>query len=92
MLEIFSSKSWDFENSRVATLVISICETWIRPTHSEPYSKSDGYKFVLNNRKACLGGGVVFYVKNSLQFNVINELFVMEEKNFESLFSNVQVG
>ena len=71
--------------------VISICETWIRPTHSGPYNNLDGYKFVSNSRQACLGGGVAFYVKNSLQFNVINELFVMDEKIFESLFVNVQV-
>ena len=31
-------------------------------------------------------------VKKSLQFNVINELFVMDEKIFESLFINVQEG
>ena len=72
--------------------VISICETWIRPTHSVPYNNLYGYKFVSNSCKACLGGGVAFYVKNSFQFNVINELFVMDEKIFESLFINVQVG
>ena len=31
-------------------------------------------------------------MKNSLQFNVINELLVMDEKIFKSLFINVQVG
>ena len=72
--------------------VISICETWIRSTHSGTYNNLDGFKFVSNSRKAYLEGGVVFYVKNSLQFNVINELFVMDEKIFESLFINVQVG
>ena len=40
----------------------------------------------------CPGGGVAFYVKNSLQFNVINELFVMDEKNLKSLFINMQKG
>ena len=59
---------------------------------SGPYNNLDGYKFVSNSRKACLGGGVAFYVKNSLQFNVINELFVMDEKIFESLFIHVQEG
>ena len=72
--------------------VISICETWIRPTHSGPYNNVDGYEFVSNSRKVCLGGGVAFYVRKSLQFNVINELFVMDEKIFESLFINEQVG
>ena len=66
--------------------VISICETWIRPTHSEPYNNLDGYKFVSNSRKAGLGNGVAFYVKNRLQFNVINELFVTYGKIFESLY------
>ena len=72
--------------------VISICETWIGPTHSGPYNNLDGCKFVSNSRKICFGGGVAFYVKKSLQFNVIIELFVMDEKIFESLFINVQVG
>ena len=72
--------------------VISICETWIRPTHSGPYTNLDGCKFVSNSLEVCLGGEIAFYVKKSLQFNVINELFVMDEKIFESLFINVQVG
>ena len=41
--------------------VISICETWIRPTHSEPYNNLDGYKFVSNSRKVCLRGGFACY-------------------------------
>ena len=37
-------------------------------------------------------GGVAFFAKNSLQFDTIDELFVMNEKIFESLFINVEVG
>ena len=65
--------------------VISISKTWIRSTHFGPYNNLNGYKFVSNSRQACLGGGVAFYVKKSLLFNVSNELFVMDEKFFESL-------
>ena len=38
------------------------------------------------------GGGVAFFVKNSLQFDTINELFVINKTIFESLFINVKVG
>ena len=60
--------------------VISVHETWIKPLHSGPYSNLDGYNFVSNCRKISRGGGVVFFVKNSLQFDAIDELFVMNEK------------
>ena len=72
--------------------VISVCETWIKPLHSGPYCNLNGYKFVSNCRKISRGGGVAFFVKNSLQFDIIDELFVMNEKIFESLFINVKVG
>ena len=56
--------------------VISVCETWIKPLHSGPHGNLDGYNFVSNCRKISRGGGVAFFVKNSLQFDTIDELFV----------------
>ena len=72
--------------------VISVCETWIKPLHSGPYSNLDGYNFVSNCRKISRGSGLAFFAKNSLQFDTIDELFVMNEKVFESLFIHVKVG
>ena len=71
-----------------------MCETWIKlhVLHSGPYGNLDGYNFVSNCRKILRGGGVAFFVKNSLQFDTIDEPFVMNEKIFESLFINVKVG
>ena len=69
--------------------VISVCE---KPLHSGPYCNLDGYNFVSNCHKILRGGGVAFFVENSLQFDTIDELFVMNEKNFESLVINVKVG
>ena len=68
--------------------MISVCE---KPLHSGPYCNLDGYNFVSNCRKISRGGGGSL-VENSLQFDTIDELFVMNEKNFESLFINVKEG
>ena len=71
--------------------VILVCETWIKPLHSKPYRNLDGYNFVSNCRKISSRGGIAFFIKNGLQFDTIDELFVMNEKIFESLFINVKV-
>ena len=36
------------------------------------------------------GGRVGLYVKNCLNFNVCNDLTIMNEKTFESIFINIQ--
>ena len=43
--------------------VISVCETWLKPLHSGPYSNLDGYNFVSNCRKISRGCGVAFLLK-----------------------------
>ena len=69
-----------------------MCETWFKSLHSGPCSNFDGYNFVSNCRKISRGGKVAFFVKKSLRFRTIDELFVMNEKNFEYLFIDVKIG
>ena len=40
--------------------IISITETWIKPSSTGPYKNLESYQFVSNCRKDCNGGGVAF--------------------------------
>ena len=66
--------------------IIAITETWVTPLNSGPYNNLDNYILVQNPRKNLKGGGAAFYIKNNLQFTVIDELSIMYEKVFESIF------
>ena len=71
--------------------IIAITETWITPLNSSPYNNLDNYILVQNPRKNLKGGGVAFYIKNNLQFTVIDELSIMNEKVFESIFVKIEL-
>ena len=58
--------------------------------HSGPYKNIDGYNFISNCRQKCICGGVAFYIKDTLEFTLCDELTIMKEKNFESIFINIQ--
>ena len=44
-----------------------------------------------NDRVVSRGGGVGLYVKNDITFLVYDDLTIMKEKNFESIFVNVKI-
>ena len=71
--------------------VISLSKTWIQPLSSGPYKNLNGYNFVSNCRNSCKGGGVAFYVKDKVYFNICDELGEMDEKIFESLCINLKM-
>ena len=70
--------------------VIGINETWEQPNSFGQYKCLTGYTFVSNGRMLQKGGGVGLYVKNNLNFHVCNDLTIMNEKFFESIFINIQ--
>ena len=70
--------------------VIAINETYLRDNESGPHCSLDGYVFVSNCRKNHKGGGVGIYVKDTLNFKLREELTIMDEKNFESLFIEIK--
>ena len=70
--------------------VIGVTETWEQPNSFGQYKCLPGYTFVSNGKIYHRGGGVGMYVKNSLSFYVCNDLSVMDEKIFESIFINIQ--
>ena len=71
--------------------VICVTETWIQPFSSGQYRNLNGYKFVSNCRKSCKGGGVAMYVKSWIDLNTNDELTVMQEKIFKSIFINIRL-
>ena len=70
-------------------MLIALSETWISDTTKGPFRKIKGYQFIDNNRKLTVGGGVAFYVCNSLTCEKLDKFTKMEEKVFESLFIKV---
>jgi len=80
------------ENLEVKPDIISISETWIKPSFAGPFNNLKGYHFVSNCRQNHTGGGVAFYVKHCIPFNVCTDLTIMNEKIFESLFINIRIG
>ena len=70
--------------------VIAINETYLRDNESGPHCSLDGYVFVSNCRKNHKGGGVGIYVKDTLNFKLREDLTIMDEKIFESLFIEIK--
>jgi len=73
-----------------APTVLALQETW-----NVPYPdllNLPGYKLILSDRKTKNGGGVGFYIKDHLQFKVLQNLSTFEINVFESLTIEIQAG
>ena len=66
----------------VRPMLIALNETWISDTTKGPFRKIKGYEFVDNNRIKSTGGGVAFYVSNTLTYEKLDKFTKMEEKIF----------
>ena len=71
--------------------IIAVTETWIQSNAPGPYYNLSGYLFVSNSRKSHRGGGVGVYIKNIHNFTVVEELTIMNEKIFESIFIKIDI-
>ena len=71
--------------------IIAVKETWIQANAPGPYYNLSGYMFVSNGRKSHRGGGVGVYIKNIHNFSVVQELTIMNEKTFESIFIKIDI-
>ena len=69
--------------------VIFINETCLKSDEEGSFSNLDGYTFVTNCRSNFECDEVAAYVRNNLKFSVRNDLTIMDEKIFESLFINL---
>ena len=70
--------------------IIAVTETWIQNNSLGPYCNLENYNFISNSRKITKGGGVGLYIKNCYKFNLIEELTIINEKIFESIFIKIQ--
>ena len=71
--------------------IIAITETRVTPLNSDPYNDLYNYILVQNPRKSLKGGSVAFYIKNNIQFTVIDKLSIMKEKVFESISVKIEL-
>ena len=77
----------------IKPLVIGLTETWVTDSTQGPFLNLPGYHpFIQNHRHRFGGGGVGFYISEHLHFSVIDDMNIMEEKLFESLFVSVEVN
>lgn len=65
--------------------IIGITETWI-PSHATPTCNLDGYTLELKGRNHTRGGGVGFYINNSIQYTTLPDISIFSEGCFESIF------
>ena len=71
--------------------VIALQETWAVP-YPEAVSIPGYQKIILNCRERSRGGGVGFYVRNNIEFELQNNLSPFREKFFESLTIRIKFG
>ena len=71
--------------------VIAVTETWIQSFSTGPFKILKDYNFISNNRLICRGGGVGLYIKDNLVFSIRDDLTLMREKTFESIFIDVNI-
>ena len=65
--------------------IIGLSETWLKKTSPSSLFTMDGFKLITKNRTSKKGGGVGFYVRNNLDYTLLEECSLMTE-TFESIF------
>ena len=69
--------------------IIAVNETFMTSNELGHHSSLEGYIFKSNCRKKVKGGGVALFINEHLSFNVRDDLTIMKEKAFESLFIDI---
>ena len=75
---------------QIKPCIIPLTETWLKPNQPGMHINLVDYTFVSNSRLQFKGGGVGMYINNILNFIVRDDLNIMDEKIFESLFIEVE--
>ena len=55
--------------------LISLTETWLNDSISEHHLNIPGYNLLLKNRTSGVHGGVGLYIKNSIKFNALTDIY-----------------
>lgn len=75
--------------------IIGLQEIWHIP--SKMNLSIPGYQKIVHKTRSSeksrrnLGGGVAFYVRDGLEFEILETLSTFEEKTFESLFIKIKI-
>lgn len=75
------------ESLHIDFSLIGVTETWFSVTNHDLYAMN-GYSLVENHRKSRRGGGVAFYIRNSIVYRQRTDLDVFNE-NIESKFIEI---
>ena len=69
--------------------IIAVNGTWLMDTDFGPHLQIPDYTFIHNHRTVGSGGGVGLYIHKTLPYSLTNDLSVMNNKIFESIFVNL---
>ena len=86
----FSKLQTLISSLKIKPQIISINETWLKGDQNGDYNSLFDDVLVTNCRKGNKGGGVALYIQSSLSFCIREELTLMKETIFESLFALYQ--
>ena len=70
--------------------VIAINETYLRDNDPGPHCDLKSYNFISNCRNSHKGGGVGLYIKDFINYEARDNLTIMDDKIFESLFIEIK--
>ena len=59
--------------------IISINETWLNSNQKSEFNNLSNYVFISNNRVHSRGGGIVFYVDETLLLSVCDDISIMKK-------------
>ena len=60
--------------------IVALSESWLKSNKTQlEYVQTDDYKSELKNRESESGGGVGFYIKGHMSFNVQHDLGKIDE-------------
>ena len=73
-------------NMKLKPHIISINENWLNNNQKDEFNNLSNYVFISNNRIHSRGGGVAFYVDETLSFSVPDDTSIRKEKICETPF------
>ena len=76
-------------NMKLKPHILFINETWLNNNQKGEFNNLSNYVFISNNRIHSRGGGVAFYVNDTLSFSVRDDISIMKKKICETLFIDV---
>ena len=78
----------NLDNEKIQFDAILLCETFLSDKNHDLFN-IPGYTFISRHRKHYRQGGVGIYIKNNINFVIIDDLSIFIEKSFETLFLEV---